>query len=189
MVDIDKMYENCCREMTELKCIKLHLQLSLKEVSDHLSASDACSGPEGGEVQGARKSVRVAKTQHRRDPSTGIFESKAGIFHLVLLDIAAAQVVNASLWVRLGFIRSGAPSELGALENVEIVVCSMAARVAFGPDCSSCMDFSYSLLYVDEAIRTKNDQIFRNTYGAVSIAPHTAIAETATSKKKSITGD
>lgn len=41
-------------------------------------------------------------------------------------------MVHASLWVHFGFVRAGYVGELGALENVEVVVGGMAASVSFG---------------------------------------------------------
>jgi hypothetical protein len=48
------------------------------------------------------------------------------------------QVVHASLRVHLGFVRAGDVGELGALENVEIVVGGVTASVSFGADGGSC---------------------------------------------------
>ena len=44
------------------------------------------------------------------------------------------QVVNATLRVDLGLVLAGHVRELGALENVEVVVGGVAASVAFGAD-------------------------------------------------------
>lgn len=43
-------------------------------------------------------------------------------------------MVNGALGVDLGVVGSGGEGELGALENVEVVVGGMASGVAFGTD-------------------------------------------------------
>jgi hypothetical protein len=44
----------------------------------------------------------------------------------------------AALRVHLSFVGPGGIGQLGALQDVEIVVGSVAAGVSFGTDCSSC---------------------------------------------------
>jgi hypothetical protein len=41
------------------------------------------------------------------------------------------------LGVDFGFVFAGDVGELGALEDVEVVVCGVAAGVSFGADCGS----------------------------------------------------
>ena len=78
--------------------------------------------------------IGVSEEQHGRDPSARILEGKARRLHLVLLDVAAAQVVDAALGIDLGLVGTGDVGELGAVEDVEVVVGGVAAGVAFGAD-------------------------------------------------------
>lgn len=48
-------------------------------------------------------------------------------------------MVDASLRVDLRFVGSGAIRELGALEDVEVVIGGMATGVAFGANRGACM--------------------------------------------------
>ena len=55
--------------------------------------------PQGREVEGAGKAIGETESKHRRNPTTSILKSKASVVHLVLLDLAAAQVVYTALRV------------------------------------------------------------------------------------------
>jgi hypothetical protein len=55
--------------------------------------------PQSREVEGAGKAIGETETKHGRNPSTSVFESKARVVHLVLLDFAAAQMVYTALRV------------------------------------------------------------------------------------------
>lgn len=110
------------------------LQLPLQQVGDHLAPSDARGSPQGREVQGAGESIGVAEEEHGRDPATGVLEREAGRVHLVLLDLAALQVVHGAGRVDLGLVLAGHVGKLGAGEDVEVVVRGVAAGVALGAD-------------------------------------------------------
>lgn len=112
-------------------------ELSLEQVSDHLATGDAGGGPQSREVQGAGESVGVAEEQHGWDPAASVFEGKAGSIHLVLLDLATGQVVNASLRIDLRLVLARDVGKLGALEDVEVVVGGMATGVTFSTDSSA----------------------------------------------------
>lgn len=114
------------------------LQLVLQQVADHLTGSDARGSPQGREVQGAGEGIGVTEEEHGRDPATGVFKRKARLIHLVLLDLAADQVVHAAGGVDLGLELAGNVGELGTLDDVEIVVGSVAASVAFSSDSGTC---------------------------------------------------
>lgn len=107
------------------------LQLVLQQVADHLTGSDACGSPQGREVQGAGEGIGVTEEEHGRDPATSVLKRKARLIHLVLLDLAADQVVHATGGVDLGLELAGDVGELGTLEDVEVVVGGVATSVAF----------------------------------------------------------
>ena len=110
------------------------LELPLEQVGDHLPAGDARRLPQGGEVEGAGQAVGEAEEEHGGDPAAGVLEREAALGHLVLLDVAAAQVVYAAGRVHLGLVLSGDVGRLYAREDVEVVVGRVAARVALGAD-------------------------------------------------------
>lgn len=111
-------------------CLQLHLQ----QVADHLATGDAGSRPQGREVQGAGEGIGVAEEEHRGDPATGILESEAGRVHLVLLDLATAQVVHGAGRVDLGLVLAGHVGQLGTGQDVEVIVGGVTAGVALGSD-------------------------------------------------------
>lgn len=114
------------------------LQLALHQVADHLTGSDARGSPQSREVQSAGEGIGVTEEEHGRDPATGVLEREARLIHLVLLDLAADEVVHATGRVDLGLELSGDVGELGALEDVEVVIGGVAAGVAFGSDGGAC---------------------------------------------------
>lgn len=116
-----------------------NLQLSPKQVRDHLPGGDPRRVPQSWQVQGAREAIGVAEEQHRRDPSPGVLEREARRLHLVLLDLAARQVVHAALRVHLRLKRSWRIGQLRALQDVEIVISGVAACVSLGTDGGACI--------------------------------------------------
>lgn len=110
------------------------LQLELQQVAHHLARSNAGSRPQSGEVEGAAKGIGVAEEQHGRDPATGVLEGEARAVHLVLLDLAADQVVHGTGGVLLGLEGSGDIGQLLAVQDVEVVVRGVTAGVALGAD-------------------------------------------------------
>lgn len=110
------------------------LQFHLQQVLDHLATGDARSRPQSREVKGTREGIGVTKEEHGRDPTTRVFQGKARVGHPVLLDLAATQVVDGAPGVDLGIVGTGGEGELGALEDVEVVVGGMASGVAFSAD-------------------------------------------------------
>ena len=110
------------------------LQLRLQQVANHLATGNPRSRPQRREVESAGESIGVAEEEHGRDPSARILEGKARRLHLVLLDVAATQVVDAALGVHLGLVGTGDVGKLGAVEDVEVVVGCVASGVAFSTD-------------------------------------------------------
>lgn len=115
------------------------LELAHQQVGDHLTASDIAGAPEGVEVERAKEGIGVAEEKHGRDPTTRVLEGEAtAIGHLVLLNVAAAQVVHATLRVHLGLILARYIGGLGAEQNVEVVIGGVTAGVALGADGGTC---------------------------------------------------
>ena len=115
------------------------LHLSNPQVPDHLPPRNPRRLPQGREIQRTRQSIGEPKEEHGRDPATSILERKATtIRHLVLLHVAPTQVVHAAPRVDFGFVGSGDVGRLRAEEDVEVVVCGVAAGVSFGADSGSC---------------------------------------------------
>lgn len=110
------------------------LQLELQQITHHLARGNARSRPQSREVESAGKGIGVAEEQHGRDPATRVLECEARAIHLVLLDLAADQVVHGTGGVLLGFEGSGDVGKLLAVQDVEVVVCGVAAGVALGAD-------------------------------------------------------
>jgi hypothetical protein len=63
--------------------------------------------PQSREIEGAGKAIGETETKHGRNPTTSVFESKARIIHLVLLDFAATQMVYTALRVDFGLVVTG----------------------------------------------------------------------------------
>lgn len=128
-------------QVSRLYILQILLELSLCHVRQHLSASNPGSMPQSREIKSAGQSIGETKSKHGRNPATGVFEGKAGVIHLVLLDLAAAKVMHGALGVdfRLVVTGSGRVCGLSALEDVEIVVCGVAASVSFGSNGGSCV--------------------------------------------------
>ncbi|KAG5912919.1 hypothetical protein E4U53_005095 [Claviceps sorghi] len=95
--------------------------------------------PQRGKVKRARQAVRVAEEEHGRDPAARVLEREAALGHLVLLHLAAAQVVDAAGGVNLCGVLAGHVGPLLAVEDVEVVVCGVAAGVALGADGGACI--------------------------------------------------
>lgn len=68
-----------------------------------------------------------------RQHTTSVLHGPALSRHHVLLDVAAAKVVNVSWFVGLASECTSRVGELLSLEDVEVVVCGVAASVAFCP--------------------------------------------------------
>ena len=117
--------------------IKSILQLELEQVANHLAARHPRRRPQSREVQRRRESIGVSEEKHGRDPAARVLEREAGRLHLVLLDFAAAQVVHGAGRVDLGLELAGHVGQLGAGQDVEVVVGGVAAGVAFGADGSA----------------------------------------------------
>lgn len=108
--------------------------LGKQQVPDHLAAGDGDSAVEGGEVEGAEEAVGEAEEQHGGDPAAGVLEGEAALGHLVLLDGAAAEVVDAARGEDLGLVVARRVGPLLPRQDVEVVVRGVAARVALGAD-------------------------------------------------------
>lgn len=107
-----------------------HLDLADEEVANHLDGSDIGRAPQGRDVEGAEEAVGKAKEHHGRDPAAGVLKGEAVLGHLVLLDVAAAQVVDGARGVDLALKLAGDVGPLLAGQDVEVVVGRVAARVA-----------------------------------------------------------
>ena len=109
-------------------------QLSLEQVPNHLLARNVRRLPQRRKVERAAQAIRKAKEEHGRDPAAGVFEREAALGHLVLLCVAAAQVVHAAGGIHLGFVLAGHVGDLRAGQDVEVVVGRVAACVALCAD-------------------------------------------------------
>ena len=114
--------------------IRNDLQLELQQVANHLPPSHPRRRPQRREIQRRRERIGIAKEQHRRNPAARVLEREARRLHLVLLDFAAAQVVHGAGRVDLGLELAGDVGQLGAGQDVEVVVGGVAAGVALGAD-------------------------------------------------------
>lgn len=112
----------------------LYSQLPLEQVANHLPPGQMRRLPQRGEVKGAGQAIGEAEEEHGRDPAAGVLEREAGLGHLVLLGVAAAQVVHAAGRVDLRLVLAGHVGELRAGEDVEVVVGGVPAGVAFCAD-------------------------------------------------------
>lgn len=111
-----------------------NLQLELHQIANHLPSSHPRRRPQRREVQRRRERISIPEEQHRRNPAARVLEREAGRVRLVLLDFAAAQVVHGAGRVDFGLESAGDVGELGAGQDVEVVVGGVAAGVAFGAD-------------------------------------------------------
>jgi hypothetical protein len=116
---------------------KSSLYLSLEQVCDHLPASDPRSSPQRREIESAGEGIRVTEEEHGWNPATGIFQREARLIHLILLHLATAEVVDATLRVDLGFVGSRNIGKLSTLKDVEVVIGGVSAGVTFGANCGS----------------------------------------------------
>lgn len=107
-------------------------KLALAQVDNHLLARNKCRAPQRRKVQRAAQAIREAKKEHGWYPSPRILKRKAALGHLVLLGGAAAQVVHAALRIHLGLILARRVGELGARQDVEVIIGRVASGVAFG---------------------------------------------------------
>ena len=110
------------------------LQLPLQQVANHLASRHPRGRPQSREVQSRREGIGVSEEKHRRNPATRVLEREAGRVHLVLLNVAAAKVVHGTCRVDLGLESAGHVSQLRAGQDVEVIVGSVAAGVAFSAD-------------------------------------------------------
>lgn len=116
------------------------LKLPPQQILNHFATCDSRRGPQRREIKGAGESIGITEEKHGRDPTTSVLEGKAGLLHLVLLDLAAAEVVHGARGIDLRLESTGNVRDLGSLEDVEVVVCGVAAGVAFGANRGACLD-------------------------------------------------
>ena len=69
--------------------------------------------------------IRISKEQHWRNPSSRILQRKAICRHSVLLHIASTKMMNRSNGIHFGIVGSWFVCELGALEDVKVIVGSV----------------------------------------------------------------
>lgn len=110
------------------------LQLPHQQIANHLPARDESRPPQCGEIERREEGVGVAEEEHGRNPAARVLEREAGGLHLVLLDVAAAQVVHGARRVDFRLELAGHVGQLRARQDVEVVVRRVAARVPFGAD-------------------------------------------------------
>lgn len=112
----------------------IRLELALGEIAQHLLGRQPRGAPQGRDVERAREAVGETEEQHGRDPAAGVLEREAALGHLVLLHVAPVEVVDGAWRVHLGRVLAGDVGELGARQDVEIVVGRVTAGVALGAD-------------------------------------------------------
>lgn len=108
--------------------------LPLHQIPNHLPSRNPGRRPQRREIKRARKRIRIPKRHHGRDPSSRILEGETRTLHLVLLDVAAAEMVYRTHGVNLWLELAGDEGELFAFENVEVIVGGMATGVTFGSE-------------------------------------------------------
>ena len=108
--------------------------LETQQIQDHLPTSHPARIPQRRQVERAGEAISQTKRNHGRNPATRIFQRKAGRIHLVLLDGAAAEMMDGARRVDLRLERARRVGRLCALDDVEVVVSSMTASVTFGAD-------------------------------------------------------
>jgi hypothetical protein len=109
-------------------------QLPQQQIPNHLPSRNPRSSPQSRKIEGTRKRIRVPKPKHRRDPTPGVLQRKTGFTHGILLHLSPFEMMNRTCGIHLRGIRAGRVSVLGPVQNVKVVVCSMAAGVALGAD-------------------------------------------------------
>lgn len=110
------------------------LELAKSQVAQHLLGREPGRLPQGRHVQRARQAVGEAEEEHGRDPAARVLEREAALGHLVLLDVAAAEVVDGARGVHLRLVLAGNVGLLDAGQDVEVVIGSVAPSVALGAD-------------------------------------------------------
>jgi hypothetical protein len=112
-----------------------HLQLPPRQIRHHLPSRNPRHPPQRREIQSAGQPIRKPEAHHGRDPTSRVLESKARALHLVLLDLAATQMMHAALVVDFWYVGPWSVGELRAGDDVEVVVGGVPACVAFCADC------------------------------------------------------
>jgi hypothetical protein len=124
------------------------LDLAVEEIDQHLSADDTERVVARDKVQGGEDGVPETEGEHGNDPAWtlgGSFGATGGLttrilqcptlgLHHVLLDDTPDQVVAVSGDVGLLGERAGLEGGLLAREDVEVIVGSVSASVAFNAD-------------------------------------------------------
>lgn len=123
-------------------------ELALEQIANHLLARNIRRLPQRREIQRAGQAVGKPKEEHGRDPAARVLEREAGLGHLVLLDVAAAQVVHAARRVDFGLVLAGHVGHLRAGEDVEVVVGGVPAAVAFCADGGAEDDEIFGYAYI-----------------------------------------
>ena len=106
-----------------------NLHLPPRQILQHLPPRDHRCPPQSEEIQRTTKRIRISKPKHRRDPAPSILEGETRFVHLVLLHCTPFKMMHRALRVDFGFILSRHVSELGAADDVEIVVSGVTAGV------------------------------------------------------------
>lgn len=161
-------------------------ELALEQIANHLLARDIRRLPQRREIQRAGQAVGEAKEEHGRDPAARVLEREAGLGHLVLLDVAAAQVVHAAGRVDFRLVLAGHVGHLRAGQDVEVVVGGVAAAVAFCADGGAEDDeiFSYTYKVLANARQIKSVLIkltgvknVHAAHGTARIVKHPVLVE------------
>lgn len=116
--------------------LKFYLKLPPPQIPHHLPPRNHRRPPQRPKIQRTTKRIRIPKPHHRRNPTSRILERKTRTFHFVLFDLPSSQMMYISRRVDFWFVGvcGWVVGQLSAGENVEVVVCCVSARVAFGSD-------------------------------------------------------
>lgn len=106
----------------------------MQQIPNHFPPRHPSHLPRRRKIHRARQRIGIPKRKHARNEAYRVLERETRGFHLVLLDVAAAEMVHGSLRVDFGLERARGEGELGSLDDVEVIVGCVAACVAFGSD-------------------------------------------------------
>ena len=105
------------------------LELANEQVSNHLSSRDPHGDAESGQVERGAEHISQTEGQHGRNPALSQLERPASVLgHHVLLDGAAAEVVDGTGGVVFSLERASREGILVASKDVEVVIGLLFSR-------------------------------------------------------------
>ena len=107
-----------------------YLNLPCQQIPDHLPACDESCSPQSVQVQSAEKAIGESEWKHARNKTLCKFQRPTATVHLVLLNIATAEMVHTAFRVFLHDKAMRRCCPLCTFDDMEVIIRCMTTSVA-----------------------------------------------------------